>query len=229
MWRRFWFNRFPGGAFIFLAIIQVWDIPGHLDNAEWWRERLAMFEVNHIAWIICAVGILLLLRPELEWLRRQVVARKAFSADATAVNWQIEANQPAATVTPPSLWSQFKRLIKRSIGAGTTRSTPIRGVAEIERCHRELVKYIRSQPPDPINFEHVALTQEFLPHIERACQILDEQNIPHPGIDADLVFDGMGEWGKFLARLLAVKHDVNKARLLHGEMQRRTDHEGEAS
>ena len=78
MWRRFWFNRFHGGAFIFLAIIQVWDIPGHLDNAEWWRERLTMFEVNHIAWIICAVGILLLLRPELEWLRRQVVAKKAF-------------------------------------------------------------------------------------------------------------------------------------------------------
>lgn len=112
---------------------------------------------------------------------------------------------------------------------GANRAVSVRGIVEIERCHQELVRYIESQPPDPISFEHVALSHEFLPHIERACQILDEQEIPHPEVNSGVVFDGTGKWGKFLARVLAVKHDVNKARLVYGEVQCCTDREERVS
>ena len=229
MRHRFWSNRLRGGAVILLAFSQIWNLPGHIDSAQWWCERLTMFEADHAAWAICGVGLLLLFRPELVWLWRRVVGVKAFSGDAAPATYSFHVPPASGTTSPPSAFARVGRFLLRVIGLGSPHTVPVRGIAEIEQCHQELVKYIRSQLPDPIEFEHVALWKEFQPHIETVCHILDEQKIPHPEIDAGIILVGTGEWGTFLARLLAVKGDVEKARLVYGQMQRRRDHGGSAS
>ena len=214
------------------VLFNLFGIPGHIEDAKMWKWWVSMAPSPDYSWVfhlLVSLGGLSLLYAVFPLftqvysrvLRRMSKSHHSVAAGPVSHHWHV--SQPTVTVTRSSIWTRLTRRIKRGIGADSTRPIPVSGIAEIERCHQELVNYIRSQPPDPINFKHVALTQEFLPHIERARQILDEQNIAHPDIDADLVFNGMSEWGAFLARLLAVKHNVQKARLVYGQMRGETD------
>ena len=227
MQRRFWSNRLPGGAIILFVLTEIWNLPGHIDSAQWWKDRLTMLQTSHIAWVLCAIGILLLFRPELVWLWKRAVGRKVHSGDATPITYNLDIPPATGTAFPPSAFERIRRFFLRVIGLGPSRTIPVRGITEIERCQQELVKYIRSQPPDPIGagHEHVALWEEFKPHIVAACHILDEQAIPRPEIRESVVFEGTAEWGTFLARLLAVRNDVEKARLVHDSMLGAHTHE----
>ena len=161
------------------------------------------------------------------FMQRNQPQGQVHRVDAGAISHHWHVSQPTVTVTRPSFWARTKRCIRRTLWAGSTRPTLVRGIAEIERCHQELVKYICSQQPDQIGFEDNALWVAFQPHIETVCRILDEQEIPHPEIDTDIILVGTREWGTFLAKVLAVKHDVEKARLVYGEMRSGPDSGGE--
>ena len=90
---------------------------------------------------------------------------------------------------------------------------------DLERCHEAFVKYIREPYEYPIGQQEIAATQAFLPHIVRLCHVLDEHNISHPPLDAgDLTFTGTGEWGDFMARLMAVRGDLEEARKVYPKM-----------
>ena len=90
------------------------------------------------------------------------------------------------------------------------------GQVELERCHAEFVKYIRNCSGEyPIGQQDIAATQAFLPHVVKLCRILDEQDIPHPPIPQGVTFTGTGEWGRFLANLMAVQHDIEQARRVY--------------
>ena len=174
-------------------------------------------------------GLLVYYRSPLTKVYLRAIGRaEVVSVDAAPVAYSFHVPPATGTAFPPSVFAKIRRFLLRVIGIGPSRTVPVRDIAEIERCQQELVKYIRSQPPDPITFEHNALSLELLPHVERACQILDEQDIPYPGIDMGIVFESTGKWGTFLARLLAVKHDVEKARLVYGQMQHQAS-DGNAS
>ena len=95
---------------------------------------------------------------------------------------------------------------------------------ELERCHEEFVKYVGTPYEYPIGQREIAATQAFLPHIVRLCRVLDDHGIPHPPIDTgDLTFTGTGEWGTFLASLLALRSDVEAARSLYRDMKAEDD------
>ena len=177
--------------------------------------------------IVGAIGLLVYYWSALAQLYLRVTKRNtAFAVAADPVSFHFRTSEPTVTLTRATVWTRIRNWIIRR---KRLRATPVRGIAEIERCHKELVKYIRSQPPGPIGFEHVALWGEFQPHIVTVCRILDEQKIPYPEIDTSIIFVGTGEWRTFFARLLAVKDDVEKARLVYGQMQPRKDHGGSAS
>ena len=91
---------------------------------------------------------------------------------------------------------------------------PMRGIPELELCQQELVKYLNVPYKHPIGNREIAATQEFLPHLKALCHILDEQDIPHPPLPdpKELTFTGTGKWGDFFSSLLAVRHDLEKAR-----------------
>ena len=165
---------------------------------------------------ICLMGIAVALA--FIWTFRSYRHKgQSFTVAAEPIRWRFSTSEPTVTLTRATVWTRIRNW---TIRRKRLRATPVRGIAEIERCHTELVKYIRSQPPDPIGFEHVALWGEFQPHIVNVCRILDEQKIPYPEIDPGIIFVGTGKWRTFLARLLAVKDDVGKARLVCGQMQR---------
>ena len=169
--------------------------------------------------VIGAIGLLTYYWSLLRKLYLRAVGRTSVvSGDAAPATFRFTVPPATGTAFPPSVFARIRRSFFRVIGLGPSRTAPVHGIAEIETCHQELVKYIRSQPPDPITFEHNALSHELLPHLEQVQQLLDEQDIPHPDIDMHIVFEGTGEWGTFLARLLAVKDDVEKARLVYGQM-----------
>ena len=92
----------------------------------------------------------------------------------------------------------------------------MRGIVELERCHEEFVKYVGTPYEYPIGHREFAASQAFLPHLKRLCQFLDEQDIPHPLIPTgELVFTDTGKWGEFLSDLMAVQHDIDKARRVY--------------
>ena len=121
---------------------------------------------------------------------------------------------------PKSLttWDDLKKGKQANHPAGPpprSATTPMKGIPELERCHGELVKYIAKPYDYPIGQQEIAATQEFLPHVVKLCRILDEQGIPHPPIPRGLTFTGTGEWGRFLADLMAVQHDIELARRVY--------------
>ncbi len=90
---------------------------------------------------------------------------------------------------------------------------------DLNRCHQELVKYIREPYDYPIGQQEVAATHAFLPHIVRLCHVLDEHDISHPPLDTSgLTFTGTGKWGDFMARLMAVRGDLEEARKVYPKM-----------
>ena len=62
---------------------------------------------------------------------------------------------------------------------------PMTGIPALKRCHQILVKYMAIPPTNPISSEEIAGSAELYPHMEALCYVLDEQNVPHPGIDHD--------------------------------------------
>ena len=110
-------------------------------------------------------------------------------------------------------WRHYKAWRSARIHSATT---PMCGSPELERCHQEFVTYVGTPFGCPIGHREIAATQAFLPHVKRLGQILDEQGIPHPPISTKgLTFDGTGEWGDFLASLMAIQHDVEQARRVY--------------
>ena len=58
--------------------------------------------------------------------------------------------------------------------------------------------------------------QALLPHLHALCHELDETNIPHPPIkDSLFLLENQKEWGDFIARLWAVRRDIDKARKVY--------------
>ena len=94
---------------------------------------------------------------------------------------------------------------------------PMSGILELEKCQQELVEYLRVPSESPIGPSQIAATQAFRRHVKQLCQILDEQSIPHPPIPEGLIFDGWKVWGDFLSNLMAVRHDIEKARRVYRE------------
>ena len=92
---------------------------------------------------------------------------------------------------------------------------------DLDRCHKKLVKYSREPYEYPVGHQEIAATQAFLPHIVRLCHVLDEHDISHPPLDtSDLTFTGTIEWGDFMARLMAVRGDLEEARKVYPKMLR---------
>ena len=113
------------------------------------------------------------------------------------------------------------RLIKgrmASVGFTKVTAVPVEGIEDIERFQAELVKYLAAMPRGPLGTQDIALAQALLPFAEKARRVLDEQGIPHPQIDVGVMFEGPLNWGKFLARVLAVGDDVEKARKVYLQM-----------
>ena len=212
--------------FAFAAVPAILGFPSIFADMRQLAETLGMPPAEWHLWNYLMVGgglfVMALgaygmaLGAHRRWAQGRTPQGKAHSVDAGAASHHWHVPQPTATTTRASSWIRIGNWIIRRT---RLRKSPVWGVAEIERCHQELVKYIRSQPPDPIGFEHVALWGEFQPHIVDVCRILDEQKIPYPEIDVSIIFVDMGKWGTFLARLLAVKDDVRKARLVYSQMQ----------
>ena len=168
--------------------------------------------------IIGAIGLLVYYRSALTQLYLRVTKRNmALSVAADPVSFHFRTSEPTVTLTRATVWTRIRNW---KIRRKRLRATPVRGIAEIERCHKELVKYIGSQPPGPIGFEHVALSHALLPHIETVRRTFDAQDIPCPAINMGLTFDNPAEWAEFLAKLLAAKDDVKDARLIYGKMSR---------
>ena len=92
---------------------------------------------------------------------------------------------------------------------------PIARVAELERCHQALVKYMAIPARRPIGEDEIAGSAELYPHLAELCRILDEQDIPHPEIDYGLTIVDTGPWAKFLGDLWAVRHDIEQARRVY--------------
>ena len=67
MSKNLWLNRVPGGALFFIGVTQIWQLPSHIQHAQWWWERAAMIG-NYGAWTLCAIGVLLFFRPEIAWV-----------------------------------------------------------------------------------------------------------------------------------------------------------------
>ena len=107
----------------------------------------------------------------------------------------------------------------RGVSERLFRPTSMKGLPELERCQQALVRYMGSPVGRPINEADIAATQELRPYVYALCEVLDAQEIPHPEVDAAIVFSGTAEWGEFLARLWAVRHDIDKARLVYQIMR----------
>ena len=121
-------------------------------------------------------------------------------------------------------WARCKRTKESSaspwlLQSGIARgygNQPISGISELERCREELVEYIRAATKNRmVDGEHIAASAKFLPHLLELCEILDAQEIPHPEVELGLVVLNGGEWGRFIAKLWAMRHDIVLARQVY--------------
>lgn len=104
-------------------------------------------------------------------------------------------------------------------GTGRTRgkdeAVSMAGIPELERCQQALVKYMALPTSRMVGSVEIAGSAELYPYMAELCHILDEQEIPHPEIDYHFSIVDTGEWAKFLGNLWAVRHDIEKARLVY--------------
>ena len=113
-------------------------------------------------------------------------------------------------------WWIRRRVAARAARAEKLPSTAIAGIPELERCHAAFVEYIASCSDHyPIGQQDLAATQKFLPHLHDLCRVLNEQGIACPAIRRGITFTGTGEWGEFLAKLWAARHDIEQARRVY--------------
>lgn len=115
--------------------------------------------------------------------------------------------------------SLLRNVLHRAMVAVGLRSVSLRGQEELKRCHEAFVEYLEVPPGPIIGNMQVAASEKFRPHIEGLCQLLDEQGIPHPEIPDGIVFDNTHQWGMFLARLLASRDDLERARQVYPNMR----------
>lgn len=108
--------------------------------------------------------------------------------------------------------SLSRSVVDRAKVAVGLRSVPMRGQEELKRFHEAFVEYLQVPAGPVIGNMQVAASDKFRPHIEGLCRLLDEQGIPHPDIPDGIVFDDTHKWGIFLAKLLAFRDDLEKAR-----------------
>ena len=141
-------------------------------------------------------------------------------ARARAVTFCVEALEAypfpkAMEVIRDRLQKPFRvRLAGRlEIGSG---NQPISGIPELERCREELAEYIRAATKNRmVDGEHMAASFRFLPHLLNLCEILDTQEIPHPKVELGIVVLNGDEWDRYLAKLWAVRHDIERARRVY--------------
>ena len=155
-----------------------------------------MLETSYIAWALCAIGVLLLFRPELVWLWRRVVGVKAFSGDATPATYSFHAPPASGTAFPPAVWKRLWNFM--------TRRKRLRGVPDLQKCLDELIKYSGFPVTEKVTSEQIEASNALLLHLRRASTILDEQGEPHPEIEEGvIVLSNHRKWIEFLAKRLA--------------------------
>ncbi len=118
------------------------------------------------------------------------------------------------------VWLRQRRVAVSVDGAIVSEEAPpvIPWHASLERCQTALVEYVEVPSGPVIGQTQIAATYAFLPYIYDLCQRLDEEGIPHPEIRKGLTFTGTGEWGEFLAKLWAVRHDPEAAKQVWPKM-----------
>ena len=73
---------------------------------------------------------------------------------------------------------------------------------DLERCHQELVKYMGTPLGRKIDHRIISASAALYPHMAKLCEVLDEQQIPHPEIDYGVTIVNTGIWSKFLGKLM---------------------------
>ena len=100
-------------------------------------------------------------------------------------------------------------------------TAPIAKVPELEHCLDALIEYSGIPAERVISAAEIAASNAALAPLYAVCKILDDQQIPHPKVDNGIVLLGSAEWIDFLARVLAVRHDLEQARRVYRSMTRR--------
>ncbi|MCY4471135.1 MAG: hypothetical protein OXC08_20660 [Thiotrichales bacterium] len=122
---------------------------------------------------------------------------------------------------PKSLtpWEDLKKGKQANHPAGPppqNDTTPMQGIAELERCQQALVKYMAIPLERPVGRAEIAGSVELYPYMTDLCRVLNDQGIPHPEIDyRGLTIVDTGKWRRFLGDLWAVRHDLERAKCVH--------------
>lgn len=95
---------------------------------------------------------------------------------------------------------------------------PMTGIPELEHCQQALIEYSGVPAERVISAAEIAASHAALVPLYAACKVLDGQQIPHPEVDKGIVLLGSAEWIDFLARVLAVRHDLEDARRVYRSM-----------
>ena len=97
----------------------------------------------------------------------------------------------------------------------TARIVSMMGIEELERCRQAPVKYMAIPSQRMIGSAKIAGSAELYPYMADLCRVLDDQGISHPEIDYHLEIVDTGTWARFLGDLWAVRHDLERARLVY--------------
>ena len=97
-------------------------------------------------------------------------------------------------------------------------TVPIAKVPELEHCWDALIEYSAIPAEKVISAAEIAASNAALAPLYAACKVLDDQQIPRPEVDKGIVLSGSAEWIEFLARVLAVQHDLEDARRIYQHM-----------
>ena len=164
--------------------------------------------VKVISWAASIVGLLSYIGLDFQWFRSKLDEHIDVLAFQDAGPWILFAGALGIAA------SEAPRIMRwwRRRGWGTT---PLKGVDELERCQQALIKYMEVPIHSPISEAEIAATGELLPHVHALIRVLDEQDVPHPKLDAGIVFTGTVVWRDFLAQLWAVRDDEEKARQVY--------------
>ena len=194
MSKRLLLNRVPGGALVLFGLTQIWQLPSHIQHAQWWWERAGMIG-NSWAWTLCAIGVLLFFRPEIARVVGKCRGPKRKRIAASAAFAPMISSATIRTAASRSLWRRFKKWI-----AGERR---LKGVPDLKRCLDELIKYSGFPVTEKVTANEIKASHALLVHLSRACAILDEQGESHPKIEKGLTVTNQTEWIEFLTKRLA--------------------------
>ena len=196
MSKRLLLNRVPGGALVLLGLTQIWQLPSHIQHAQWWWERAGMIGINW-AWALCAIGVSLFFRPEIAWVvgKCRGARRKGIAASAMLPPMTSNVTIGIRKAPSRSLWRRFGGWI-----AGQRR---LKGVPDLQECLAELIKYSGFPVTTKVTSREIEASNSLFRCLQRACAILDKQGESHPKIEKGLTVTNHTEWIKFLAKRLA--------------------------